>query len=189
MKNNLIFVILGKSGAGKTMLAKDLSEYFGYKKIVSSTSRPPREKEVNGIDYYFKTEEELINLSKENKLVAFNNYNGWYYATEKESIDRVNNHCILVLEPQGYKSCKEAYGDRVVGIYIDVSDKNRLLRALNREVNPDCHEICRRLIADTEDFKEIENDKSIIKIDNNNSLPYTIECLTQVVTDSLNNRF
>lgn len=187
--DKLIFVILGKSGAGKSHLAKEISKYFNYKELVSSTSRPRREGEIEGIDYFFKTKEEMIKLKEENKFVESACYNGWYYGVEKETIEKINDNCIVVLEPKGYREYKKLYGDKVIGIYIDTSDKNRLLRSLHREEKPDCKEICRRLLSDTDDFRSIESDESIIKIDNNSHFVYAINDLKDVIVEVLNNKY
>lgn len=187
--DKLIFVILGKSGAGKTHLAKEICKYFNYERIISTTSRPKREGEVEGVDYIFRTKEEMLKLNSDNKFIEIASYNGWYYGTEKETIEKIKGNCVIVLEPKGYKKYKQIYGDRVIGIYIDVKDKIRLIRTLNREENPNCYEICRRLLSDTEDFKLIESDKTIIKIDNNSNLTYTINDLKDVIVEALNNKY
>lgn len=188
--DKLIFVILGKSGAGKTHLAKEICKYFNYEKIVNTTSRPKRKGEIHGVDYFFRSKEEMLKMSNENKFIEINSYNGWFYGTEeKETVEKIKNNCVIVLEPKGYRECKKAYGDRVIGIYIDVEDKIRLLRALQREDKPNCYEICRRLLADTEDFKTIETDETIIKINNNSSLTYAINDLKDVIVEALNNRY
>ncbi len=187
--DKLIFVILGKSGAGKTYLAKEISKYFNYTELVSSTSRPMREGEIEGVDYFFKTKEEMIKLQKENKFVESVCYNGWYYGVEKETIEKTNSNCVVVLDPKGYRRYKEIYGEKVIGIYIDTNDKNRLLRSIYREENPHCYEICRRLLTDTEEFKSIESDRTIIKIDNNSNLAYAINDLKDVIIEALNNKY
>ncbi len=171
---NLIFVILGKSGAGKSKLSKDIAEKLEIKELVSTTSRPKRENEIDGIDYYFKSYEEMEDISLSNGFIEYTCYNGWYYGVEKAELNKAKRHSIVVVEPKGFKQFKKIYGDRVIPIYINTSDKNRLLRSLNREDNPNCQEICRRLLADTEDFKEIENNNDIYNIDNNGEYETTL---------------
>ena len=175
MKENLIFVVMGKSGAGKTSLAYEVSELLGIPILVSTTSRPMREREVEGRDYYYKTKEEVLKMDSNNEFVEYVTYNGWLYGVEKQEVERVDRACMVIVEPNGFKQFVEIYGDRVVPLLIETSDKNRLLRSLHRELKPNCYEICRRLIADTEDFKDVENDTSIKKIDNNNSQETSIE--------------
>lgn len=179
--DNLIFVLLGKSGAGKSSLAKAISKHLNIREIVSTTSRPKREGEVDGKDYYYKSYEEMEEIAINDGFVEYTCYNNWYYGVEKSEIDNISGNCIVVVEPNGYKQFKNTYGSRVIPIYIQTRDKERLLRSLHREENPNCKEICRRLLADTEDFKEVEEDKNIFNIDNNKGFVYAQQSLIDYI--------
>lgn len=185
--DNLIFVLLGKSGAGKSSLAKAVSKHLNIREIVSTTSRPKREGEIDGKDYYYKSYEEMEEIAINDGFVEYTCYNNWYYGVEKSEIDNMSGNCIVVVEPNGYKQFKEAYGDRVIPIYIQTSDKERLLRSLHREENPSCKEICRRLLADMEDFREVEEDSTIKKINNNKELKFALEELCNFIDIKIKN--
>lgn len=185
--DNLIFVLLGKSGAGKSSLAKAISKHLNIREIVSTTSRPKREGEVDGKDYYYKSYEEMEEIAINDGFVEYTCYNNWYYGVEKSEIDNISGNCIVVVEPNGYKQFKNAYGSRVIPIYIQTSDKERLLRSLHREENPNCKEICRRLLADTEDFREVEEDSTIKKINNNKELKFVLEELCNFIDAKIKN--
>jgi guanylate kinase len=151
-----IFCLLGKSAAGKSSIEKIL-EQMGHKRIISSTSRPKREKEVDGMDYYFITEQEFAEGLLNDEYYENTIYNNWHYCISKKNLDLYNHDYIVVVEPHGYAMLQEKLGkENVIGIYIYINDKERLLRALMREVYPNVDEIVRRYQSDKILFKEIE---------------------------------
>lgn len=188
MKNNLIFIIMGKSGAGKTSLSYEVSRLLNIPIVVSSTSRTIREKEQVGVDYYYKTKEEMLEVAKNDGFVEYVEYNGCLYGVEKAEIEKIESNCLVVVEPNGFEQFKKCFGDRVIPIYIDTPDKLRLLRSLHREHNPNCYEICRRLIADTEKFLEVESDIAIKKIDNSKAMNLSIEDLCNYIYKRIYNK-
>lgn len=159
---NKLYCILGKSASGKSTIERLLEEKE-LKRLISVTTRPMRENEREGVDYNYITISEFENLKNNNKLLEYTEYRGWHYGLSIEQIDMNDDKdYIAVIEPTGYKQIKEKLGDKVVGIYITVQDKERLIRALNREVNPDVDEIVRRFLSDKELFKGIETEVDYI---------------------------
>lgn len=157
MKTKII-AIFGKSGAGKDALQKLLIKlHSNFNKIVSFTTRPKRDNEIEGQDYLFVGYNDFINLIKQQQMLEYTNFNNWYYGTgitsiKKESVNvgvfNIQGVCsILKLLP------KEEY--EIFPIEVIADDATRLLRAINREQNPNCAEICRRFLTDEEDFKNI----------------------------------
>lgn len=153
---NKLYCILGKSASGKSTIERLLEEK-GLKRLISCTTRPIRENEREGIDYYYLTIPEFESLRINNQLLESTEYRGWHYGISINQIDMNDDKdYIAVVEPHGYRQIKEKLEDKVIGIYITVQDKERLIRALNREVFPDVDEIVRRFISDKELFKGIE---------------------------------
>ena len=185
MKNNKLFCILGKSGAGKTTVADSVSRYTNTPLVVTSTSRPIREGEINGVDYFFRSRKELVDLHKQGLLAEYNIYNNWLYATEVSQVDLSNSSKIIVVDINGYEQLKNVVGEEnVVGIYLSVSDKERLLRALNREDKPNCGEICRRFMSDKDLFKPLEQRKenlNFYKVKNNGNIGQTIKKVCNII--------
>lgn len=116
MANNAkIIVISGPSGAGKTTLYKKvLANYkddLGFS--VSTTTRPPRTGEKEGIDYYYTTESNFKELIKNNEFIEWACVHNNYYGTLKSEIDRIiskkNKSCLLDLDVQGMRSMKKAF--------------------------------------------------------------------------------
>ena len=160
MEKNKIKVIacVGKSGAGKDYCMHHIAEENDYHIIVSSTTRPKRDYEIDGIDYHFITEKEFAAA----RFLETASFNGWHYGTRYEDLDpdRIN---IGVFNPTGLKSLAAQEDVELTIIYVQASDKTRLLRQLNREENPNVHEIVRRFYTDEADF---EDDKSFIDLAN-----------------------
>ncbi len=153
----IIITLMGKAGAGKdTLLNKICDEHPEYHKIISCTTRPMRENEKNGQDYHFLSHEDFIQKVLNGDMLEATEFNGWHYGTTKSSlIDGIN---IGVFNPEGY-DCLTQFPINdicIIGFYIKCNDKERLLRQLNREQNPNVKEIIRRYNTDEADFFELD---------------------------------
>lgn len=160
-----IFYIMGKSSSGKDTVFKELlrREELGLNRIILYTTRPVRAEETDGVQYHFVTEEKLQELMDAGKVIELRSYNVvggvWkYFTVDDEHIDLEHKNYVAIGTLVSYEILKEYYGeDRLVPIYIEVSDDIRLERALKRErqqKNPNYEELCRRFLADSEDFCE-----------------------------------
>jgi len=153
----VVIAIFGPSAAGKDTIAKWLVEHMeNTNEIISCTTRPPRDYEINKKDYYFLSEEEFKRKIKNNEMLESTRFRDWLYGTSINALkkDKIN---IGVFNIDGIKYLTTDNRLKVYPVYIYASDKIRLLRSLFREENPDCAEICRRFLADKEDFKDIDN--------------------------------
>lgn len=163
----MIYVIMGRSGSGKSSVEREITKIRkDLKRIISDTTRPMRDGEVNEVDYYFITESQFARDITLSKYIEYTVYNNWFYGINKSRVDVDKFDYICVTNPTGYKQLKAVYGDKVVGIVIHSNDKDRLLNYLNREEKPDCKECCRRFLADCSDFEEIEKDESVYHVFN-----------------------
>lgn len=165
-----IYCILGFSCTGKSTIEKLLTETNQLQRVITTTSRPMRKGEFNGVDYNYISKEEFLIKKDLGKFIETAEYRGWFYGTPKEAIDLSNKKdYIIVVEPKGFYKMKELYGDSVVGIYLYLQNHWELLmRGLNRQPHADkdaCKEICRRYLSDFETFSEVEK-KCILKINN-----------------------
>lgn len=155
-----LLCIMGKAGAGKDTIARYLinSHPILFSPVVSFTSRPMREKEIAGKDYYFIPREQFESKINNNEILEWTHFNNWYYGTTLESFDK-NKINVCVCNPEGVASFKKMSDIfEITVVYVDVPAKTRLLRQLNREENPDVDEIVRRYGADEENFKKLEFD-------------------------------
>ena len=160
-----IFYIMGKSASGKdriySILSKD--ESLGLKRLVLYTTRPIRAGEENGREYYFTDENKLEEFRKTNRLIesrAYHTVHGiWtYFTADDGQINPQGTDYLGIGTLESYRKMKEYYWEETVcPIYIQVEDGERLQRALIREKqqeNPRYAEMCRRFLADQEDFSE-----------------------------------
>ena len=160
-----IVYLMGKSSTGKDTFYKKLIEddLLNLKKIVKYTTRPIRAQERNGEEYYFVNDEKLVRLEAEGKVIERRSYNTvhgvWHYFTVcDEQIDLANHSYVVIGTLESYIACKKYFGEELlIPLYIEVDDGVRLQRALDRERaqdKPKYKEMCRRYLADSEDFSE-----------------------------------
>ena len=160
-----IVAICGKSGAGKDLFARKLVEKYPevFHKIITCTTRPIREGEVDGKNYYYLSKEEFLDKLLKNDLLEAVEFNGWFYGTPYSSLS--DGISLGVFNPEGVEIILDDPRLDVIIFYISASDKTRMIRCLNRESNPDVKEIIRRYSTDERDFDDIVQ-KPIIIITN-----------------------
>lgn len=146
-----IIVLCGESSTGKDTLKNKALESCPniFHRVITATTRPKREGEIDGQDYYFLAEKEFNNTD----MIESCCFNNWYYGTPATSLskDKIN---LLVLNPEGiYNLLKEKDKYDIKIIRLIASDKERMLRQLNRETEPNVDEIVRRYTTDKKDFK------------------------------------
>ncbi|MCR5465241.1 MAG: guanylate kinase [Lachnospiraceae bacterium] len=160
-----LFLIMGKSASGKDTLYKDIVARFGSElgTVVPYTTRPIREGEQEGVEYHFITESEMKAMDEAGKVIEKRCYQTvygpWYYLTADDGqIDLSRRSSILIVTPAAYGKLRDYFGaEQVVPLYVETEDGLRLARALKREraqKNPKYEEMCRRFLADAEDFSE-----------------------------------
>lgn len=160
-----IFIVMGKSATGKDTIFKELLERTKdqLKTIISYTTRPIRTGETDGVEYFFVTNEKRNELKAQGKIIEERVYQTvmgeWaYFTADDGQVDLSHDSYFMISTLEGYRSLVNHFGaESVVPIYIEVEDGMRLERALNREriqMNPKYEEMCRRFLADQEDFKE-----------------------------------
>ena len=159
MNKYKIIALFGEAGSGKDYIQKKIMETdFGknnLSKIISCTTRPPREGEIDGIHYHFiPTTAEFFNGYNMRRWIEFAHFREWWYGTSIDHLDK-NKINIGVFNIQGITQILEDEEIDCLPIRIICYDKLRLIRQLNRERNPDCMEICRRFQTDYRDFSNI----------------------------------
>ena len=159
-----IFYIMGKSASGKDTIYKELIEKMPkFHSIVPYTTRPMREGEKDGVEYFFVDQERFDEMMDEEKIIEFRSYNTkcgiWtYFTADDGQVDLENADYLGIGTLESYVKMREYYGkENVCPVYIEVEDGERLARALKRERGqeiPRYEEMCRRFLADQEDFSE-----------------------------------
>ena len=150
-----ILALFGKSASGKDTLQKWIvNNVANTQKIVSYTTRPPREGEQDGIDYHYISQPEFCSKVLSGEMLEATSFRNWFYGTSIEALDKTKVN-VGVFNPAGIRTLLDNTDLWVIPVYINATDKTRLLRSLNREEDPDCHEICRRFLADEEAFEDL----------------------------------
>ena len=164
---------MGKSSSGKdTMYKKILEEIPELKTVTLYTTRPIREGENDGVEYFFVEEEKFQEFQEMDKIIEARSYDTiygvWtYFTADDGQMDLNKYHYLIMGTLESYQEMKRYFGEeRVEPIYIEVEDGVRLERALKRErmqKEPKYNELCRRFLADSEDFSEVNLEKDGIQ--------------------------
>ncbi len=164
---NHIFCMIGKSASGKDTLFRVLAEdsKLSLVRHIPCTTRPIREGEQEGREYHFYTVDEYEKLEREHRIIEARHYNTkhgiWHYFTADDGqIDLAHHSSLMIGTPESVLALRKYYGkEEVIPIYVEVEDGERLARALQRErmqKEPKFAEMCRRFLADSEDFSEMK---------------------------------
>ena len=160
-----LFYVIGKSATGKDTIFRELLEKadLGLKPLVLYTTRPMRAGEEQGMQYHFTDEAGLRKLETVGRVIELRSYDTvygvWkYFTADTEATDLAQQDYLGIGVLESYLALRDYYGaERVVPLYIEVEDGERLQRALDREraqQEPKYAELCRRFLADSEDFAE-----------------------------------
>ena len=166
-----IYYLLGKSATGKDTLYKEiLKKRPDLRTVTMYTTRPIREGEKNGVEYFFTDEIELKRHQADGKVIESRTYETvagpWTYYTVDDGQFQLSEDesCLMIGTLESYECMCKYFGNaRMVPVYIEVPDGVRLMRAVKREENqkkPNYREVCRRYLADEMDFSE-ENLKKL----------------------------
>lgn len=166
-----IYVLMGKSATGKDTVFKRLigMKELALRTVVGYTTRPIRRGEADGKEYFFVSEETWQKLQDEDKVIESRTYHtvvgDWHYFTVDDGqIDLNGQDYLFISTLSGYEQLRKYYGEEVVQpLYIEVDDDQRLWRSICREkrqAKPNYDEVCRRFLADQQDFSEENIKKS-----------------------------
>ena len=187
-----IFLLMGKSTSGKDTIYKNLiaDESLSLRKVVPYTTRPMRDGETDGVQYFFKSTEEYQALKDSGRIIEercyYTNYGEWrYFTVDDGQIDLTDGDYLVIGTLESYCYIRDYFGkENVVPLLIDVDARIRLERAMHREAkqeHPKYDEMCRRFLADEEDFSEDKITKAGVtyRFDNNGE----IEDCTEAIRD------
>ena len=159
-----IYYVMGKSSSGKDTIYKELlKRHPQFCTIVPYTTRPIREGERDGVEYYFVDADRLREMQEAGQVIEVRSYNTkcgvWTYFTADDGQISLEEHDYLVIGTLvSYQALRKYFGgEKIVPVYIEVDDGLRLSRAIERErreEEPKYAELCRRFLADAEDFSE-----------------------------------
>lgn len=186
-----ILALFGKAGSGKDTIQNLLLDTSPLlHKIISCTTRPKREYEVDGVDYNFISKEDFTYLVNKGNMIEALEFNDWFYGTQFEALtlnpEIVN---IGIYSPSGIECLLKSAAEfnlNIGPVYIKADDKVRLMRQLNREENPDIREILRRWSADDNDFMSLPFNYRTL---NNNISPMNVVDILRTMSVYVNDFF
>lgn len=170
--NKKRIILVGHGASGKDHARKLLSDVIGFTYGISYTTRPPRDNEVEGSDYFFLTKEKFQEMITNDVWYEYVDFNGWLYGTTKEQF--YNQANLFIMTPAGLSHVSETDRKESVVIFFNVPEEHRRIRMKSRKGNADS--IQRRLKADEKDFKDFTNWDSEIT-----NPAYNVEDLKMIV--------
>ena len=172
-----IIALIGEAGSGKDRTMQEiLKTNSTLHEIISYTTRPMRQGEVEGVNYYYYTDKEFENKISNNEMLESTIFNNQYYGTSYDSL-KLDKPNIGVFNPAGIYSMSKFSNIELTVFRITCSDKTRLLRQLNRETNPDVDEIIRRYGTDKKDFSNLKFNYIEIRNENEEDLELAVKTI------------
>lgn len=194
-----IYYIMGKSASGKDHVYESLlqDQSLALTPLVLYTTRPIRNGEICGKEYYFVDQEKLKQLRTAGKIVEERSYNTvhgiWYYFTADDGqIDLKSKDYLGIGTLESYMKLQKYYGkENLCPIYVEVEDGIRLERALRRErkqQQPKYAELCRRFLADDQDFSDnhIQEARITHRFPNNTDFSNCLEKIQKFIKEQQN---
>ena len=132
-----VMILVGGSGSGKNTVMEELCNNYNYEKLVTTTTRKPREGEVNGVDYHFITIEEFSKRNNNNEFLETVKFNENFYGSGLNAFEKdfKKNIPIIILEPSGAKIAKKLLKEinkSAKIIFINESEETCIERVLKR---------------------------------------------------------
>ena len=181
-----IVFIMGKSAVGKDTIYRSLvkNNRFNLMRIIPYTTRPLRKGEGDGNQYRFCTVEDMRRMEEAGQILERRTYptvaGDWHYFTADDGmIDIEGENYITIGTLESYNMLSDHFGkEKMIPIYVALDDGERLSRAVKRErlqKEPNYAELCRRYLADCEDFSDIKiKEAGINRVFYNMDLKHTV---------------
>lgn len=187
MKKGLLIIISSPSGGGKDSVINRLLELIpNSSRLVTTTSRPLRPGNKEGVDYHFVSQEEFEEKIKKGELLEYNNYAGNFYGTEKTRLEealRQNEVVLAQIEVNG-KHSLDKLGIENLSIFLlpdsleVLAQRIRKRRGVSEEKIKERLEIARKEIEESKDY-----DFRIVNEDG--KLDQTVTKVREIIEDRL----
>jgi len=177
-----IVVVSGPSGSGKTSLAREVCSELGDKAYfsISTTTRPKREGEEDGVDYFFVSKEEFLEDVEKGYFLEWAEVHGNFYGTSKRQIDKALKEGKIVfldIDVQGHEVVRQAYPDVVTSVFVTTKDKETLIERLKKRGTETDETLKVRMINALHEMKKIpEYDYLLINDDFNEAKEFLRSC-------------
>ena len=192
MKNNKLFVLVGKSASGKSTILNDVLSKLDIPVLLSNTTRPPRDNEIDGVDYNFVDMHTFDTDYKNENILEYDVFRldslkqTWVYYTKKSDLLLPQTSQIKVVSPTGLAQLmsNKELKDNIVSIFIDCHDRLRQKRYLTRCISPDS--MSDRFERDEKAFQHLFTDYIILN-DENTSIHEASNQLIDIIEKELKN--
>jgi len=155
-----IYCLVGHSASGKSTIEREI-EKKGITRIVSYTTRPKRDGEIDNVHYHYLTKQDFMQFDRTGYFAEKAKYRDWFYALSLYGVDYENKPYVVVVTPSGYDNIIKKIGkEHIVSFFIDVPERERMERLLKR--GDDVDEIIRRIQADRKDFEKFRGKADFI---------------------------
>ncbi len=157
-----LVILSGPSGSGKTSVAREVCERLGKDKTyfsISSTTRPPREGEKDGVDYFFLSKDEFLEDIENQEFLEWAEVHGNYYGTSLKPIKKALNEGKIVfldIDVQGFESIRKIYADIITSVFITTKHKDILIQRLQNRKTETKESLKVRLINALNEMKKID---------------------------------
>lgn len=168
-----LIVILGKSGSGKSTIEKILERNYCYKRVISTTTRPPRSNEIPFVDYYFIPREVFEIYKRRGEFLESTQYptNGvmHLYGVHIKDVNIEEEDNILIVERYGYEELIRNIGrENIISILVEADFNIRADRYRQRDKNYNEEDILDRAERDDRIFSGLEEEVDIVVANNGN---------------------
>ena len=143
-------ILVGRAASGKDFARKLLTKR-NFNHAISYTTRPLRNGEVDGVDYFFLSEEKFKEMIDKNEFYEYVAFNNWYYGTSNAQF---YTNDVFIMTPYGISKIKPEDRKNCFIIYFDIPYEIRKERLMQRS---DADSVERRLEADNQDFKDFND--------------------------------
>lgn len=166
-KMNKLICLVGETARGKDTAARYLQEIHQLKPVISYTTRPKREKEINGREHYFISEAKAKEILDAGEVCAYTKIGDYQYFATK---DELNNADFYIIDPNGIEYLKQVYDDKDLFIIYITCDKT-VAEARYISRGGSHSEYVNRASAEEQQFYRFAHDfKYDVRIENNGTL-------------------
>ena len=152
-----MIVLVGESASGKSSIADEIERTNPVRRVIQWTTRPPRDGEVDGVDYMFITKEDFMTFKEKGFFGTITEYRGWYYGTP---IQKKMEEGVYVTTPSELRKLKKYPNLNIKSFYIKVPGRDRIIQSLKR--GDDIWEVFRRFISDTGQFDGVSDEVDFV---------------------------
>jgi len=184
-----VIIVSAPSGAGKTTIVKHLlaRENLHLEFSISACTRPKREDETEGRDYYFMTVDEFRSKIEDNQFLEWEEvYKGSYYGTLKSEVDRIwknHNHILFDVDVEGAVNLKQYFGEKALSVFIMPPSIEELQRRLEKRGMDSPEKIRKRINKAGYEIKFVSKfDRTIINDDLDKALQEVDEMVSAFLT-------